>query len=186
MRATLRLLANVKPRYLEAFTPTGLTGLSTHPSPRPTLIYLYYQTLQKLQSFPESSAYRQSVEATTRHRLKVIESKIPAGFEAWKARVDKIIAAEPERFATLKQSAGPFGYVGVRVKDGSDNPHGLAWDGETFSEPCTEGSTRTAEEEAEVDRLLEEGTKRTETADHYMEEMKWENEPALDVDQYAN
>ncbi|KAJ5974213.1 NADH-ubiquinone oxidoreductase 29.9 kDa subunit [Penicillium waksmanii] len=185
MRATLRLLANVKPRYLEAFAPTGLTGLSTHPNPRPTLIYLYFQTLQKLQSFPESSAYRQSAEATTRHRLKVIESKIPPGFEAWKARVDKVIAAEPERFAALKKSAGPFGYVGVQKKDGSDNPHGLAWDGETFSEACTEGSTRTAEEEAELDKLLEEGIKRTKNADHYIEEMKWENEPALEADQIS-
>lgn len=186
MRATLRLLANVKPRYLEAFAPTGLTGLSNHPNPRPSLIYIYHQTLQKLQSFPESSAYRQSVEATTRHRLNIIQSKIPPGFEAWKARVDKIIAAEPERFASLKQSAGPFGYVGVQEKDGSDNPRGLAWDGEKFAEPCTEGSTRTAEEEAELDKLLGEATKRTENADYFIEEMKFENEPALEADQYVN
>lgn len=186
MRSALRLLANVKPRYLEAFAPTGLTGLVTHPNPRPTLIYLYYQTLQKLQAFPETSAYRQAAEATTRHRLKIVESKIPPGFEAWKERVDKLIAAEPERFAALKQSAGPFGYVGVQRKDGTDNPHGLAWDGVQFDGPDTNGATRTAEEEAALDQMLEHATKRTGKADLFLEEMKWENEPALEADQFVN
>ncbi|OQE31540.1 hypothetical protein PENSTE_c001G03275 [Penicillium steckii] len=185
MRSALRLLANVKPRYLEAFAPTGLTGLVTHPNPRPTLIYLYYQTLQKLQAFPETSAYRQAAEATTRHRLKIVESKIPPGFEAWKERVDKLIAAEPERFAALKQSAGPFGYVGVQRKDGTDNPHGLAWDGVQFDGPDTNGATRTAEEEAALDQMLEHATKRTGKADLFLEEMKWENEPALEADQVS-
>ncbi|KAJ5112467.1 NADH-ubiquinone oxidoreductase 29.9 kDa subunit [Penicillium argentinense] len=184
MRATLRLLANVKPRYLEPFAPTGLTGLTTHPSPRPTLIYYYYQTLHKLQSFPESSAYRQSVEATTRHRLNIVESKIPPGFEAWKERVDKLLEAEPERFASLKQSEGPFRYVGRQVADGTDDPRGQAWDGEEEG-ISTEGPVRTPEELAEWEKLMEEASREPSASDWIRGEVKLENEPALEADQVA-
>ena len=46
MRNSLRLLAKVKPgKFLEANTPTGLTGLTTHPAPRPALILTYRETL---------------------------------------------------------------------------------------------------------------------------------------------
>ncbi|OQV10991.1 ETC complex I subunit conserved domain-containing protein [Cladophialophora immunda] len=64
MRATSRLFATVRSasKYLEANSPTGLTGLTTHPSPRPALIYTYRQTLNKLAQLPKSSVYRQSTE----------------------------------------------------------------------------------------------------------------------------
>ena len=184
MRSTLRLLANVKPRYLEPFAPTGLTGLITHPSPRPTLIYLYTTTLQKLQSFPESSAYRQSVEALTRHRLQIVESKKPAGFDAWLERVRKTVGAEPERFARLQRSDGTFAYAAAQEADQSDNVRGEEWDGEGLS-ATTEGPARTPQEEAEWQRIIEESssTAATTEADHYDATMKWENEPALDADQ---
>lgn len=184
MRAALRLLANVKPRYLEAYAPTGLTGLYTHPSPRPSLIYIYHQTLERLKSFPESSAYRQSVEATTRHRLNIIESKIPPGFEAWQERVNKLLAAEPERFASIKRPAGPFAYVGKPSEpEGYDDPRGLSWDGEGPEEYDTDGPTRTPEEDAYLDKMVEENNARTDT---FRLEMKLEAEPALTADQYAN
>jgi NADH dehydrogenase (ubiquinone) 1 alpha subcomplex subunit 5 len=97
------LLANVKPaRYLEPHTPTGLTGLTTHPSPRPTLIHVYRQTLEKLKAFPETSVYRKSTEALTRHRLQIIESTKPPGFDAWFERAKETVAKHPEHFKNYK------------------------------------------------------------------------------------
>lgn len=186
MRSTLRLLANVKPRYLEPFAPTGLTGLFTHPSPRPTLIYLYSTTLQKLQAFPESSAYRQSVEALTRHRLQVIESQKPAGFDAWLERVRKVVGAEPERFAKVQRADGTYTHAAAQQKDGSDNARGEEWDGESLS-ATTEGPARTPQQEAEWAQIMNEASETTEKAEHdfYHQHMKWESEPALDADQYV-
>lgn len=54
--------------------PTGLTGIYQHPNPRPALISLYNHTLTYLDTkFPKESIYRQSVEALTKNRLKVVE-----------------------------------------------------------------------------------------------------------------
>jgi NADH dehydrogenase (ubiquinone) 1 alpha subcomplex subunit 5 len=186
MRSTLRLLANVKPRYLEPFAPTGLTGLFTHPSPRPTLIYLYSTTLQKLQAFPESSAYRQSVEALTRHRLQIVESQKPAGFDTWLERVKKTVGSEPERFAKVQRTDGTFTHAAAQQKDGSDNARGEEWDGEGLS-ATTEGPARTPQQEAEWAKIMNEASETTEQAKHdfYHQEMKWESEPALDADQYV-
>ncbi|PWY84636.1 NADH-ubiquinone oxidoreductase 299 kDa subunit [Aspergillus sclerotioniger CBS 115572] len=185
MRSTFRLLANVKPaRYLEPFAPTGLTGLVTHPSPRPTLIFLYTSTLEKLKAFPESSVYRQSTEALTRHRLQIVESTKPPGFDAWLERAKKAVAAEPERFASLRRSDGS--YAAFQRDDGSDNPRGEEWDGESI-EPTSEGPARTAEEEARWHQAIEESTKpgADAAADFYLNDMKWENEPALEAEQVA-
>ncbi|KAJ5081711.1 hypothetical protein NUU61_009975 [Penicillium alfredii] len=186
MRLTLRLLANVKPRYLEPFAPTGLTGLTTHPSPRPTLIYLYSNTLQKLTAFPETSAYRQSAEALTRHRLQIVESKKPPGFDAWLERVRKTVGAEPERFARLQRSDGTFTHAAAEQADGSDNVRGEEWDGEGLS-ASTEGPARTPQEEAQWHKIMEESSETTEKAeaDFYNETMKWENEPALEAQQIS-
>ena len=186
MRSTLRLLANVKPRYLEPFAPTGLTGLFTHPSPRPTLIYLYSTTLQKLQAFPESSAYRQSVEALSRNRLQIIESQKPAGFDAWLERVRKTVGAEPERFAKVQRTEGSFTHAAAQQKDGSDNARGEEWDGE--GPPVPGGGPRTPQEQAEWAQIMAEASETTEKAEHdfYHQQMKWESEPALNADQYVH
>ncbi|KAL5343953.1 ETC complex I subunit conserved region-domain-containing protein [Aspergillus crustosus] len=182
MRSTFRLLANVKSaRYLEPFAPTGLTGLNTHPSPRPTLIHLYRTTLEKLKSFPESSAYRASTEALTRHRLQIIESTKPPGFEAWLERVKKAVAAEPERFASLLQSDGS--YVGAQQPDGSDDPRGEEWDGEEIESPTT--GPRSVEEQARWEKLVEEAISAQAKSRPSGEELKWENEPALEAEQVS-
>lgn len=98
MRRTFRLLASVKPaRYLEAGTPTGLTGLYTHPSPRSTLLFLYSSTLDQLKTVPEHSVYRQSVEALTKHRMSIVESTVPPGYAEWAARARRILDAEAEQ-----------------------------------------------------------------------------------------
>lgn len=103
MRAALRLFASVqKAQYLEAGAPTGLTGLLTHPAPRSTLLYLYSSTLEKLKQFPESSVYRQSTEALTRHRMSIIENIRPAGLEEWQQRVQKTIDEHPGAFRKIE------------------------------------------------------------------------------------
>ena len=98
MRRTFRLLANVKPaRYLEPGTATGLTGVYTHPSPRSTLLFLYSTTLDKLKAVPEHSVYRQSVEALTKHRMAIVESAVPPGYDEWAAKARRLLAEEMER-----------------------------------------------------------------------------------------
>lgn len=80
----MRFLANVKPeRFLEAGNPTGLTGLLTHATPRPTLLHLYQATLERLKTFPEHSVYRKAAEAVTLHRMQIVESVKPHGYEEW-------------------------------------------------------------------------------------------------------
>jgi len=97
MRRTLRQLAAVKPaRYLEAGTPTGLTGLLTHASPRSSLLYIYASTLSKLSQFPESSLYRQSTEAVTNHRLKIVKAVVPEGIEKYQEYVKSFVEKYPE------------------------------------------------------------------------------------------
>ena len=100
MKAGFRLLAAVKPaRYLEAGNPTGLTGLRTHPSLRPYLIYLYGSILNRLINLPESSVYKQSTEALTKHRLQIVEGTKPAGYDEWKEKASKIIDENREKLA---------------------------------------------------------------------------------------
>lgn len=184
MRSTLRLLANVKSaKYLEPFAPTGLTGLHTHPSPRPTLIYLYTSVLQKLRAFPESSVYRQSTEALTRQRLEIVESTKPPGFEAWLERAKKTVAAEPERFATVRRQDGS--YAARQQDDSSENPRRLEWEGEGV-EPPSEGPARNAAEMAQWSRVVEEGASvKKDESDFHDPHMKWEAEPALEAEQYV-
>lgn len=178
MRATLRLLANVKPaRYLEPFTPTGLTGLTTHPSPRPTLIYLYKTTLERLQEIPESSVYRKSTESLTQRRLNVVEAVKPPGFEAWLSRVRAAVAEDPEKFQAAQR---PDGTYAAFQKPEQDIPVGEEeWGGEAFN-PQLEGAYLNEEEmDARVKQAEAEAQKHTEPKIH------WEAEPALEAAQYV-
>jgi NADH dehydrogenase (ubiquinone) 1 alpha subcomplex subunit 5 len=107
MRRTFRLLASVKPaRYLEAGTPTGLTGLSTHPSPRSSLIYLYSRTLDLVSQFPEISLYRQSTEALTKHRLNIVSAVEPKGYKEWSEKAKKVISEHPGVFEREERVQG--------------------------------------------------------------------------------
>lgn len=114
MRPALRLLASVQrsgggAKFLEPGAPTGLTGLLTHPSPRSTLLYLYSTTLDKLKQLPESSVYRQSTEALTKHRMSIVEKTKPAGLEEWQTRVAKVVAEHPEAFRKIDVVSSPGG-----------------------------------------------------------------------------
>merc|ERR1711964_775632 len=105
MRRSLRQLAAVKPsRFLEAGSPTGLTGLFTHNAPRSTLLYLYSSTLVKLKAFPESSLYRQSTEALTKHRMAIVSAVEPEGYKAWAEKARQTIKEHPEVFNTAEGS----------------------------------------------------------------------------------
>lgn len=191
MRRTCRLLASVKPsRYLEAGTPTGLTGLVTHAAPRSTLIYLYSSTLDKLKTFPESSVYRKSVEALTNHRLEIITKAVPAGYEAWAEKAKKLIAEHPEVFNTpeggvdhdhaksVKSIFNGRTFVTTKIEKERDEIT-EEWDGEENLGPELEG-VRTTEERAGQSIL----TKKRPGTDS--KTVNWEPEPPLTADQYVN
>ncbi|KAI1409150.1 ETC complex I subunit conserved region-domain-containing protein [Hypoxylon sp. FL1857] len=192
MRRTLRLFAAVKPaRYLEPGTPTGLTGLYTHGSPRATLLYLYSRTLEKLQQFPESSLYRQSVEALTKHRMAAVEAVEPPGYAEWAARARKIAEANPREFnvTTVPNSNRPDerasvlqiqsgGRLFVHRTDPEPQDERLEeWDGEMDEGPGSEG-LKGPEDRQEHELLF---TRKP--LDSPEEKVYWEHEPQLTADQ---
>lgn len=177
MRSALRLLANVKPaRYLEPHAPIGLTGLTTHPSPRPTLIHVYRQTLEKLKAFPENSVYRKSTEALTRHRLQIIESTKPPGFDAWFERAKETVAKHPEHFKNLKFASDGTYTIAVEAES--------ATSGASFPPRTPEEVAKYEEESAQFVKgeLPENPTffKKVAQTEH---DPVLETEPALEADQ---
>jgi NADH dehydrogenase (ubiquinone) 1 alpha subcomplex subunit 5 len=190
MRSTFRLLASVKPgRFLEPGSPTGLTGLFNHPAPRSTLIYLYSATLEKLKALPDTSVYRQSAEALTQHRLKIVEAVKAEGYDAWAERANKKIAEHPEVFNTpeggVAHEEGKHiqvvrhgrSFVSTRLKDEPDERL-EEWDGEEVGAPELEG-TRTTEERAGQKVV---GMKRPGSDE---KTVTWEQEPPLEASQYV-
>ncbi|KAF4125300.1 NADH dehydrogenase (ubiquinone) 1 alpha subcomplex subunit 5 [Geosmithia morbida] len=181
MRPTLRLFA----RYLEPGTPTGLTGLWTHSTPRSTLLYLYGTTLNRLQSIPESSLYRQSVEAVTKKRLGIVEAAVPPGYEQWAVKAKELVGKDREHFRvnsgridgsearTVKLGDRVF-IVGTRHETKDDRSE--EWDGEADEGGELEG-VRTAAERA--DQVI--WAERKPLEDH--EKIEWEDEPQLTADQ---
>lgn len=189
MRRTLRLLAEVKPaRYLEAGNPTGLTGLYTHSSPRSTLLYLYSKTLERVSRFPESSLYRKSVEAQTKHRLAIVEAAVPPGHEKWAERAQKVIEENPQEFS-IKTSARVDGaravpsvtgdYLFVHRTDPQERDMRYQeWDGERDEGEGDEGLR--GPEEREGSRFASMfDRKPLELPD----KVKWEPEPQMTADQ---
>ena len=163
------MLAVVKPgRYLEAGNPTGLTGLFTHPAPRSTLLYTYGAILDKLKAFPEHSVYRQSTEALTKHRMKIIESIKPEGYEEWEKRATEKIEKYPEAFQPggyyAHQSVG--GQEFVTIQEQSDEDEELP----------TLDATQKPAEVALFNRV---------GRSEYLKATTWEPEPPLDASQYV-
>lgn len=183
MRPTSRVLA----RYLEAGTPTGLTGLWTHGTPRSTLLFLYGSTLSKLQSIPPTSLYRQSVEAVTKHRMGLVEKTVPPGYDEWAAKARDLVSKNKEQFRvasgridgsdarTVKLGDHIF-VVGARHDQGDVRSE--EWDGEGDEGAELEG-IRTQEERQ--DQVL--WAERKPLEDH--EKVEWEEEPQLTADQYV-
>ncbi|TGJ84062.1 hypothetical protein E0Z10_g4688 [Xylaria hypoxylon] len=188
MRRTLRLLANVKPRYLEAGNPTGLTGLYTHSSPRSSLLFLYSSTLEKLQKFPESSLYRKSIEAQTIHRMAIVEAAEPPGYKEWAERAQKAIENNPEEFS-IAINATIKGAKAIQVISGGSifvhrtdpQPKDVRyeeWDSEGDEGEGSEGLRGTEErEDPRLEALYE--RKPLEIPD----KVEWEPEPQMTADQ---
>lgn len=187
----MRLFANVKPgRFLEAGTPTGLTGLFTHEAPRSTLMYIYTSTLEKLKALPETSVYRQSAESLTNHRLNIVESVKPPGWDEWAEKAKAKIAAHPEVFNTpeggVDHEGGTFGKHVKSVKQGrtfvttknqeEPDEREEEWDGETVGAPVLEGPKGSAETKdlKDIGRLRPGSDQKTIT---------WETEPPLEASQ---
>lgn len=184
MRASRQLRATVKSatRYLEANTPTGLTGLPTHPSPRPALLYTYNETLQKLKQLPQSSVYRQSAEALTKHRLSIVESAKPDGYDEWLVRVKKQIESDPASYGKLARDNGSVSHEYL------DETPRIAWDGTvTRRDAKKEGSnTQTeAEQKAAMVRADVEKTDREAEEGTLKKGADLEVEPALTANQYV-
>ncbi|KAL2127188.1 hypothetical protein VTI74DRAFT_11122 [Chaetomium olivicolor] len=190
MRATARLFAAVRPaaRYLEPGTPTGLTGLYTHASPRSTLLYLYTSTLDKLKAVPEHSVYRQSVEALTKHRMALVEGTVPPGYDEWAAKARDLLSQHPERF-TVASGTSVSGATAIKVERGGqafvvrhippeEDMRYQEWDGEVDEGPELEGS-RTSEEKEDLRHIFE----RRDISD--VEQVQWEPEPQLTADQIS-
>ena len=53
---------------------TGIHGLAVHPDPLTALINTYESTLSTLSSIPQTSIYRQSVEALVRNKLNIVKN----------------------------------------------------------------------------------------------------------------
>ena len=169
MRNSLRLLAVVKPgRYLEAGNPTGLTGLFTHAAPRSTLLYTYGAILDKLKAFPEHSVYRQSTEALTKHRMKIIESIKPEGYDEWEKRATEKMEKYPEVFQPGghydHQSVGGQDFVTVQEQEDEDD------------EGASVNPTYKPAEVALFNRV---------GRSEYSEAINWEPEPPLEASQYV-
>lgn len=150
MRHASRLLA----RYLEPGVPTGLTGLWTHATPRSALLSIYKTTLAKLQRFPESSLYRQSIESLTKHRLALVENTVPAGYEEWVTRTQKLITENPQHFRLVENTTGGLGprtfHLGgqtfvIPQRRVQNDIREEEWNGEVDDGPLLEGQ-RAAEE----------------------------------------
>ncbi|KAG6042044.1 hypothetical protein E4U41_006721 [Claviceps citrina] len=181
MRSTMRVLA----RYMEPGTPTGLAGLWTHSNPRSTLLYLYASTLNKLQSIPEKSLYRQSVEAVTKHRMNLVEQLVPAGYDAWAVKAKALISKNPEQFRVAsgrvdgseasKMKLGDRVFI-IGAKHEAGDVRYEEWDGEADEGGELEGIRTPAERR---DQVI--WAERKPLEDH--EKIDWEDEPQLTADQ---
>ena len=172
-------------RYLEPGTPTGLTGLRTHTSPRATLLYLYASTLDKLQAAPEHSLYRQSVEAVTKHRKSLVESVIPEGYAAWEETAAKLIQEHPDLVSEKRNADGSHRIAVEDKKEGRTfvishvpkvgDVRTTEWDGELNPGPTPEGSRHPDVKDAM--RAQGEAEKVVKTA------VEWVPEPQLTAEQ---
>ncbi|KAK7423776.1 hypothetical protein QQZ08_008931 [Neonectria magnoliae] len=183
MRPTARVFA----RYLEAGTPTGLTGLWTHATPRSTLLYLYGTTLSKLQALPETSMYRQSVEAVTKHRMALVEQMVPPGYNEWAVKAKELVSKNTAQFRVasgrLDGSEARTVKLGDKVfivgrKHEAGDIRVEEWDGEANEGAELEG-IRTAEERK--DQVL--WAERKPLENH--EQVEWDEEPQLTADQIS-
>lgn len=92
--------------YIPPFSSTGLTGIASHPFPRPVLIGLYANTLNALSTLPAHSVYRTSTENLTKSRLSIIESVTPPGYDSYLTEITPIKEQYKTHLQTANKSAG--------------------------------------------------------------------------------
>ncbi|PPR06909.1 hypothetical protein CVT24_011599 [Panaeolus cyanescens] len=63
-----------RPVFQAVKRTTGITGLAVHPNPLPELIKTYESTLTTVNALPQTSVYRQSVEALIKHKLNIVKT----------------------------------------------------------------------------------------------------------------
>jgi NADH dehydrogenase (ubiquinone) 1 alpha subcomplex subunit 5 len=187
MRPSTTLRATVKSasQYLERGAPTGLTGLITHPAPRAALLGTYQLTLHRLRQLPTSSVYRQSCEALTKQRLKVIEATVPEGYDAWLERVKKTISAHQSTYSKyLKDNT--IDYAALKEHDAIPKDLGAMgnqpWDGK-LTRRRSEGSNTFEQAQAKAD-AAQRDLEGMEQVDKEGEVVDLETEPALTREQY--
>ncbi len=171
------MLAKVQPgKFLEVGAPTGLTGILTHPQPRPTLIFTYNQILNKLKALPDSSVYRKSTEAITKSRLKIVQDIKPAGYEEWLSRVKEEVEKNPTAYSHVMQKDGSIAF--------SEPFHTTSevWDGEP-REAFPEGPS--SEEVANLKGLAAKAEEERLEVEEPPRPSELELEPPLDADQYV-
>ncbi|GAB7348263.1 hypothetical protein MBLNU459_g6253t1 [Dothideomycetes sp. NU459] len=182
MRAALRLLAAVPPqRFLEAGAPTGLAGLVTHATPRSALMYIYHTTLQKLATLPESSVYRQSTEALTRHRLQIVEATKPDGLDAWQQRVSALVEQHPDAFRKVPALADKAQFNYIYKDHASQAMDTEAWDADaSLQKPEPEGPRSVTERAGQLAALSRD------TGAESAKIPRLEPEPPLTADQISD
>jgi NADH dehydrogenase (ubiquinone) 1 alpha subcomplex subunit 5 len=181
MRAAARLFASVKPgQFLEAGTPTGLTGLLTHPSPRSTLLYHYTSTLDKLKQIPESSVYRQSTEALTKHRLDIVNQSKPAGWDQWQEKIKMQLKEDPGLVSVIEHSKGQT-LVLPKIQDVDVRSKLAEWDGEAV-QSFPEGIRSAKERLPHVKKLKGDVNY---SPDRAFSQVKFDPEPQYTTDAYV-
>ncbi|KAF8203618.1 NADH2 dehydrogenase [Pholiota molesta] len=63
-----------RPLFQIAKRTTGIYGLNVHPDPLPELVKTYESTLSALSAIPQTSVYRQGVEALVRNKLNIVQN----------------------------------------------------------------------------------------------------------------
>ena len=152
-------------------------------------MYTYSSTLDKLKDFPESSLYRQSTEALTKHRMSIVQSVVPEGYEAWAEKAKKTMSEHPDVFNTpeggvdfdnarhTKNTRDGKMFVVTKVDEEYDDTR-VEWDGEEDTSPELEGVRTTEERKGQKVLGMERPGQDVKT-------IEWDPEPALTADQYV-
>lgn len=100
-------------------TTTGLTGLNVHHDPLPELTKTYQSTLSLLSSIPETSVYRQGVEALTQRKLKIVQAVDGNAVEAEKqlaeGQIEESLAIAQDELSLVSKMIEWKAYVTVRI-----------------------------------------------------------------------
>jgi NADH dehydrogenase (ubiquinone) 1 alpha subcomplex subunit 5 len=152
-------------------------------------MYLYSTTLMKLQQIPESSVYRQSVEALTKKRLAIVEAQTAPGHYAWLDTMRYRITEfqEKQKAAGLETMAENLKYEGnefylASLGSREIDEREVEWDDEPVVEPTLEGPRSGAElakEQAQIDKFA----KTEEEKQRFR--LKLDPEPLLTREQYV-